>query len=157
MEVERDLNEAAAMQSGLSEEERQQHIAEVDELKGEIASQAAATARLRHSLEQRSDIIERLTANDVHQQEKINLLKVRTLSSPYCAFAPYGKVDFCTAGNIPFFRFVTSGRFRSASSLHCMPVLILQILQAAATQYTVKLSAAHDFCSVAVPPLGSWC
>ncbi|KAL0022073.1 hypothetical protein WJX79_001620 [Trebouxia sp. C0005] len=75
MEVERDLNEAAAMQSGLSEEERQQHIAEVDELKGEIASQAAATARLRHSLEQRSDIIERLTANDVHQQEKINLLK----------------------------------------------------------------------------------
>lgn len=76
MEVERDLNEAAAMQSGLSAEEKQQHIAEVDELKTEIASQAAATARLRHSLEQRSDIIERLTANDVHQQEKINLLKM---------------------------------------------------------------------------------
>ncbi|DBB05557.1 hypothetical protein WJX77_006024 [Trebouxia sp. C0004] len=75
MEVERDLNEAAAMQSGLSEEEKQQHIAEVNELKAEIGSQAAATARLRHSLEQRSDIIERLTANDVHQQEKINLLK----------------------------------------------------------------------------------
>ncbi|DBB08187.1 TPA: hypothetical protein ACH3X3_008369 [Trebouxia sp. C0006] len=75
MEVERDLDEAAAMQSGLSEEEKQQHIAEVNELKGEIASQAAATARLRHSLEQRSDIIERLTANDVHQQDKINLLK----------------------------------------------------------------------------------
>ncbi len=84
MEVERDLNEAAAMQSGLSEEEKQQHIAEVNELKGEIASQAAATARLRHSLEQRSDIIERLTANDVHQQEKINLLKVSTLSSLQC-------------------------------------------------------------------------
>lgn len=76
MEVERDLNEAATMQSGLSAEEKQQHIAEVEELKVEIASQAAATARLRHSLEQRSDIIERLTANDVHQQEKINLLKV---------------------------------------------------------------------------------
>jgi hypothetical protein len=88
MEVERDLNEAAAMQSGLSEEEKQQHIAEVNELKGEIASQAAATARLRHSLEQRSDIIERLTANDVHQQEKINLLKVSSLSSPDCALAP---------------------------------------------------------------------
>jgi len=85
MEVERDLNEAAAMQSGLSEEEKQQHIAEVNELKAEIASQAAATARLRHSLEQRSDIIERLTANDVHQQEKINLLKLSTLSSIYCA------------------------------------------------------------------------
>ena len=84
MEVERDLNEAAAMQSGLSEEEKQQHIAEVNELKGEIASQAAATARLRHSLEQRSDIIERLTANDVHQQDKINLLKVSSLSSPAC-------------------------------------------------------------------------
>lgn len=64
------------MQSGLSEEERQQHLAEVEELKVEIASQAAATFRLRHSLEQRSDIIERLTANDVQQQEKINLLKV---------------------------------------------------------------------------------
>lgn len=67
------------MQSGLSAEEKQQHLAEVHELKAEIASQAAATARLRHSLEQRSDIIERLTANDVHQQEKINLLKVSCL------------------------------------------------------------------------------
>ncbi len=76
MEVEKDLNEAAALQSGLSAEEKQQHIAEVNELKAEIASQAAATARLRLSLEQRSDIIERLTTNDVHQQEKINLLKV---------------------------------------------------------------------------------
>ena len=64
------------MQSGLSAEEKEQHLAEVGELKAEIASQAAATARLRHSLEQRSDIIERLTANDVQQQEKINLLKV---------------------------------------------------------------------------------
>lgn len=77
MEVERDLEEAAQMQSGLSAEEKQQHLAEVTELKAEIGSQAAATARLRHSLEQRGDIIERLTANDVHQQEKINLLKVR--------------------------------------------------------------------------------
>ena len=67
------------MQSGLSAEEKEQHLAEVSELKAEIASQAAATARLRHSLEQRSDIIERLTANDVQQQEKINLLKV-----PFC-------------------------------------------------------------------------
>lgn len=64
------------MHSGMSAEERQQHLAEVDELKAEIASQAAATARLRHSLEQRSDTIERLTANDVQQQDKINLLKV---------------------------------------------------------------------------------
>ena len=80
MEVERDLEEAAAMQSGMSAEERAQHIAEVQELKSEIASQAAATARLRHSLEQRSDIIERLTANDVQQQEKINLLKVLSAS-----------------------------------------------------------------------------
>ena len=67
------------MQSGLSVGEREQHLAEVNELKREIASQAAATARLRHSLEQRSDIIERLTANDVQQQEKINLLKVSCL------------------------------------------------------------------------------
>ena len=81
MEVERDLEEAAAMQSGLSEEERQQHLAEVQELKAEIGSQAAATARLRHSLEQRSDVIERLTANDVQQQEKINLLKVYLVAS----------------------------------------------------------------------------
>ena len=64
------------MHSGLSAEERQQHLAEVNELKAEIASQAAATARLRLSLEQRSDVIERLTANDVQQQQKINLLKV---------------------------------------------------------------------------------
>ena len=64
------------MQSGLSEEERQQHQAEVQELKAEIASQAAATARLRLSLEQRSDVIERLTANDVQQQQKIAGLKV---------------------------------------------------------------------------------
>jgi len=99
MEVERDLNEAAAMQSGLSEEEKQQHIAEVNELKGEIASQAAATARLRHSLEQRSDIIERLTANDVHQQEKINLLKVSSLSSPDCAPAPLYKSTFVLPSN----------------------------------------------------------
>ena len=77
MEVERNLNEAAAMQSGLSDEERQQHLAEVQELKTEIASQAAATARLRQSLEQRSDVIERLTANDVQQQQKIDSLKVR--------------------------------------------------------------------------------
>ena len=99
MEVERDLNEAAAMQSGLSEEEKQQHIAEVNELKGEIASQAAATARLRHSLEQRSDIIERLTANDVHQQDKINLLKVSSLSSPDCALAPLYKSTFVLPSN----------------------------------------------------------
>lgn len=77
MEVERNLNEAAAMQSGLNDEERQQHLAEVQELKTEIASQAAATARLRQSLEQRSDVIERLTANDVQQQQKIDSLKVR--------------------------------------------------------------------------------
>ena len=80
MEVERNLNEAAAMQSGLSDEERQQHLAEVQELKTEIASQAAATARLRQSLEQRSDVIERLTANDVQQQQKIDSLKVRQLA-----------------------------------------------------------------------------
>ena len=79
VEVERDLEEAAAMQSGLSAEERKQHLAEVDDLKAEIASQAAATASLRHSLEQRSDVIERLTANDVQQQEKINLLKVSSI------------------------------------------------------------------------------
>ena len=79
MEVERNLNEAAAMQSGLTAEERQQHLAEVDELKTEIASQAAATARLRASLEERSNVIERLTANDVQQQQKINSLKVRTV------------------------------------------------------------------------------
>ena len=79
MEVERNLNEAAAMQSGLTAEERQQHLAEVDELKTEIASQAAATARLRDSLEERSNVIERLTANDVQQQQKINSLKVRTV------------------------------------------------------------------------------
>ena len=84
VEVERDLEEAAAMQSGLSAEEKQQHLAEVDELKAEIASQAAATARLRHSLEQRSDIIERLTANDVQQQEKINLLKVSCILLLMC-------------------------------------------------------------------------
>ncbi len=138
MEVERDLNEAAAMQSGLSEEEKQQHIAEVNELKGEIASQAAATARLRHSLEQRSDIIERLTANDVHQQEKINLLKVSTLSS-YCALAPYTKSTFVlledTAENLTNMK---NGQHRRTSatcltSLHSLPALILQILQAAAT------------------------
>ncbi|KAL3161186.1 hypothetical protein ABBQ38_009553 [Trebouxia sp. C0009 RCD-2024] len=81
IEVERDLEEAAAMQSGLSAEEKQQHLAEVSELKAEIASQAAATARLRHSLEQRSDVIEHLTANDVQQQEKINLLKEEVSSA----------------------------------------------------------------------------
>lgn len=64
------------MQAGLSEEERQQHLAEVQELKAEITSQAAATARLRLSLEQRSNVIERLTANDVQQQQKIAGLKV---------------------------------------------------------------------------------
>ena len=76
MAVEKDLDEAAKLQSGMTQQEREQHIAEVSELKAEIASQAAATARLRLSLEQRSDTIERLTANDVQQQHKINLLKV---------------------------------------------------------------------------------
>lgn len=78
MEVERSLNEAEAMQSGLTEEERQQHLAEVQELKIEISSQAAATARLRESLEQRNNVIERLTANDLQQQQKIDALKVQT-------------------------------------------------------------------------------
>lgn len=81
MAVERNLNEAAAMQSGLTEEERQQHLAEVEELKTEIANQAAATARLRESLEQRSNVIERLTANDLQQQQKIDSLKVGLLLS----------------------------------------------------------------------------
>ena len=145
MEVERDLNEAAAMQSGLSEEEKQQHIAEVNELKGEIASQAAATARLRHSLEERSDIIERLTANDVHQQEKINLLKVSTLSSPcdqsifvlleiyYFPFLSIFLQCF-PAVSMHFYYLFGSMHFYYMFGKSALPACsILQILQAAAT------------------------
>ena len=94
MEVERNLNEAAAMQSGLTAEERQQHLAEVEELKTEIASQVAATARLRASLEERSNVIERLTANDVQQQQKINSLKVRAVNALCCLNHTWGS-DAC--------------------------------------------------------------